>query len=95
MQTPFATKLLHQNLAIILRQLSYCNISFILSGPARLANDECRTEMYLREKRVAKSKCCLGRESWSSGYGEMTHVRKVVGSNPSAAYWMDITLIHV
>ena len=37
--------------------------------------------------------CCnlrdVGREPWSSGYGE-THVPKVVGSNPGTKYWMDI-----
>jgi len=32
------------------------------------------------------------REPWSSGYGKRLtfHVPKVVGSNPSTVYWMDI-----
>ena len=32
----------------------------------------------------------LGWEPWPCGYLEETHVLKVVGSNPSIVYWMDI-----
>ena len=37
---------------------------------------------------TVKKKIIKGRELWSSGYGE-TNVQEVVGSNPSAAYWMN------
>ena len=31
------------------------------------------------------------REPWSSGYGEMTHIQEVKGSNPDIVYWMYVT----
>ena len=34
---------------------------------------------------------CQGREPWSRGNIEMTHVREVVGSNPGTVNWMDMT----
>ena len=37
------------------------------------------------------NKYVSGWEPWSSGY----HVPKVVGSNPSAVYWMDMTFFHI
>ena len=33
----------------------------------------------------------FGRDPWSSGYGEATHVLKVVGSNPSTIW----TFFHI
>ena len=36
-----------------------------------------------------------GREPWSSGYGRWLHVTKVVGSDPNAVYWMDMTFFHI
>ena len=32
----------------------------------------------------------VGREPWPSGYGRRKHVLKVVSSNPSTVYWMDV-----
>ena len=36
----------------------------------------------------------FGREPWSSLW-ETTHVRKVVGLNPGAVYWMDESFSHL
>ena len=37
----------------------------------------------------------FGREPWSSGYWEETHVPKAVGLNPGTVYWIDIFHINL
>ena len=39
---------------------------------------------------IAKHFYSFGRKPWSSGYGRRIFAPKVLSSNPSTIYWMDI-----